>query len=62
MSKETLDYTVSVDSYPIIIDGLFAKPRFRLDWNAILKGKVEEKKSEIKEKLQEKLQERFRLR
>ena len=62
LPKETLDYTVTVGSYPIIIDGPFSKPRFRPDWNAILKGKVEEKKTEIKEKFQEKLKERFKLR
>jgi AsmA protein len=62
LPKETLDYTVTVGSYPIIIDGPFSKPRFRPDWNAILKGKVEEKKTEVKEKFQEKLKERFKLR
>ena len=62
LPKETLDYTVTAGSYPIIIDGPFSKPRFRPDWNAILKSKVEEKKTEIKEKLQEKLKERFKLR
>ncbi|WP_372522167.1 AsmA family protein [Sulfuricaulis sp.] len=62
LPKETLDYIVSVSSYPIIIDGPFAKLRFRPDWNAILKGKAEEKKTEVKEKFQEKLKERFKLR
>jgi AsmA protein len=62
LPKETLDYIVSVGSYPIIIDGPFSKLRFRPDWNAILKGKVEEKKTEVKEKFQEKLKERFKLR
>ncbi len=62
LPRETLDYTVTVGAYPILIDGPFSKPRFRPDWNAILKGRVEEKKTEIKEKLQEKLKERFKLR
>ena len=62
LPKEILDYNVTVGSYPIIIDGPFAKLRFRPDWNAILKGKVEEKKTEVKEKFQEKLKERFKLR
>ncbi len=62
LPREILDYTVTVGAYPIIIDGPFSKPRFRPDWNAILKGRVEEKKTEIKEKLQEKLKEKFKLR
>ncbi|GAB4509462.1 MAG: AsmA family protein [Sulfuricaulis sp.] len=60
LPKETLDYTVTVGAYPIIIDGPFAKPRFRPDWNAILKGKVEEKKTEIKEKAEQKLEQKLK--
>ena len=62
LPKETLNYAVSLGSFPILIDGPFAAPRFRPDWNAILKGQVEEKKSEVKEKLEQKLRERFKLR
>jgi len=62
LPRETLDYTVTVGSYPIVIDGPFSKPRFKPDWNAILKGVLEERKTEIREKLQEKLKEKFKLR
>ncbi len=57
-----LNYTVTVGSFPILIDGPFAGPKFRPDWNAILKGRLEEKKTEVKEKLEQKLRERFKLR
>jgi AsmA protein len=62
LPRETLDYTVTVGSYPIVIDGPFSKPRFKPDWNAILKGVLDERKTEVKEKLQEKLKEKFKLR
>ncbi|MGE5241213.1 MAG: AsmA-like C-terminal region-containing protein, partial [Bacteroidota bacterium] len=66
LPKETLDYTITLGSYPLGIGCTFAKPCFRPDWNAILKqklgGKVEEKKTEIKQKLEEKLKERLKLR
>jgi AsmA protein len=62
LPKETLNYTVTVGTFPIIVDGPFAKPRFKPDWNAILKGRVEEKKTELKEKLQEKLMDKLRFR
>lgn len=61
LPRQTLDYRVTVGEYPILIDGPFSKPRFRPDWNAILKGRVEEKKTEIKEKLQEKLKDQLKL-
>ena len=62
LPNETLDYTITTGSFPVIIDGPFSNLRYRPDWNAILKEKLEEKKSEIKEKLQEKLKDRFKLR
>jgi len=62
LPRETLNYTVTVGSYPIIISGPFSSLKFRPDTSALLKGKVEEKKIEIKQKLEEKLKERFKLR
>ncbi|MEK9133521.1 MAG: AsmA family protein, partial [Pseudomonadota bacterium] len=62
LPREILNYTVTVGSFPIVIDGPFASPKFRPDWNAILKGQLEEKKTEVKEKLEQKLRERFKLR
>jgi AsmA protein len=62
LPNETLDYTITTGSFPVIIDGPFSNLRYRPDWNAILKEKLEEKKSEIKEKLQEKFKDRFKLR
>jgi AsmA protein len=60
LPQQTLDYRVTVGSYPIIIDRTFAKPRFRPDWSAILKGKVEEKKTEIKKKAKEELKQELK--
>jgi len=64
LPKETLDYTVTLGSYPLLIDGTFSHPRFKPDWNAIFKGKLEEMKSEktkeLEQKLDEKLKEKFK--
>jgi AsmA protein len=62
LPKETLDYTVASGKYGVIMYGPFSQLKFKPDLSAIVKGKVEEKKSEIKEKLQEKLKDRFKLR
>jgi AsmA protein len=62
LPKETLDYTVTSGKYGVIMYGPFSQLKFKPDLSAIVKGKVEEKKSEIKEKLQEKLKDRFKLR
>ncbi len=61
LPRETLNYTITVGSFPIIIDGPFAKLRYRPDWNAILKAKVEEKESEFKENLKQKVKDKIRL-
>ena len=65
LPKETLDYTVTLGSYPLGIGCTFAKPCFRPDWNAILKkqlgGKVEEKKQKLEQKLEEKLKDKLKL-
>ncbi len=60
LPKQTLDYTVTLGSYPLLIDGPFSKPRFRPDWNAILKGKLEQKKSEVKQKLEQNLEQKLK--
>ena len=60
LPKETLDYIVTLGSYPLRVGCTFSKPCFRPDWNAIVGAKLEEKKSEVKEKLQEKLQDKLR--
>lgn len=61
LSEEMLDYNVTVGSFPILIDGPFSKLRFRPDWSAIMKEKLEEKKTETKEKLEKKLKDKFKL-
>ncbi len=66
LPKQTLNYTLMLGSYPLLIEGPFAKPQFKPDWNVIAKGKLEEKKSEakqeLKNKLQDKLRDKFKLR
>ena len=65
LPRETLDYTVTLGSYPLGIGCTFSKPCFRPDWNAILKqklgGKVEEKKEKLEQKLEEKLKDKLKL-
>ncbi len=65
LPKATLDYTVTVGQYPIIMSGPFSNLKFRVDTSALIKGKVEEKKTEIKEKagqkLEQKLKDKFKL-
>jgi AsmA protein len=61
LPKETLSYNVTVGTFPILIDGPFSKLRFRPDWNAIMKERLEEKKTETKEKLEKKLKDKFKL-
>ncbi|MBI3546459.1 MAG: AsmA family protein [Gammaproteobacteria bacterium] len=69
LPKASLDYTLMLGSYPLLIDGPFAKLHFRPDWNAIVKGKVEQKveekktqaKEELKNKFQDKLRDRLKL-
>jgi AsmA protein len=60
LPRQTLDYTVTVGQYPIIISGPFSNPKFRVDTSALLKGKVEEKKTEIKEKAKEELKQKYK--
>ncbi len=60
LPKETLDYTVTVGQYPIIISGPFSNLKYRVDTSALLKGKVEEKKSEVKEKIEQKLEQKLK--
>ena len=60
LPKETLDYTVTLGSYPLRVGGTFSKPTFRPDWNAILKGKLEEKKTEETKKLEQKLEDKLK--
>jgi len=63
---EILDYRITVGQYPFLISGPFSSLRFRVDTSALLKGKVEEKKTEVKEKaeqkLEQKLKDKFKLR
>ena len=61
LPKETLSYNVTVGTFPILIDGPFSKLRFRPDWNAIMKERLEEKKTETREKLEKKLKDKFKL-
>jgi len=65
LPRETLDYTVTLGSYPLGIGCTFSKPCFRPDWNAILKqklgGKVEEKKEKLEQKLEDKLKDKLKL-
>jgi AsmA protein len=60
LPRQTLDYTVTVGQYPIVISGPFSNPKFRVDTSALLKGKVEEKKTEIKEKAKEELKQKYK--
>jgi AsmA protein len=60
LPRQTLDYTVTVSQYPIVISGPFSSPKFRVDTSALLKGKVEEKKTEVKEKIEQKLEQKLK--
>jgi AsmA protein len=60
LPRQTLDYTVTVGQYPIIISGPFSSLKFRVDTSALLKGKIEEKKTEIKEKAKEELKQKYK--
>jgi AsmA protein len=60
LPRQTLDYTVTVGQYPIIISGPFSSPKFRVDTSALLKSKVEEKKTEVKEKVEQKLEQKLK--
>jgi AsmA protein len=60
LPRQTLDYTVTVGQYPIIITGPFSSPKFRMDTSALLKSKVEEKKTEVKEKVEQKLEQKLK--
>jgi AsmA protein len=60
LPQQTLDYTVTVGQYPIIITGPFSSPKFRVDTSALLKSKVEEKKTEVKEKVEQKLEQKLK--
>ena len=60
LPKETLDYRVTVGQYPIIISGPFSSLKYRVDTSALLKGKVEEKKTEVKEKVEKKLEQKLK--
>ncbi len=62
LPKESLNYTVTAGQYGVIMYGPFSQLKFKPDLSAVVKGKVEERKSEIKEKLQEKFKDRFKLR
>jgi AsmA protein len=58
------NYLLRVGDFPITVAGKFDSPSFRPDWNAILRGKteqkVEQKKEEIREKLRERLLDKLR--
>ncbi|MBI5782619.1 MAG: AsmA family protein [Gammaproteobacteria bacterium] len=60
LPKETLDYRVTVGQYPVVISGPFSSLKFRVDTSALLKGKVEEKKTEVKEKVEQKLEQKLK--
>jgi AsmA protein len=60
LPRQTLDYTVTVGQYPIVISGPFSNPKFRVDTSALLKGKVEEKKEEAKKKVEQKLEQKLK--
>ena len=61
LPKETLNYRVASGDYGIIISGPFSQLKYKPDLSAVVKGKVEEKKSEVKEKLEQKLKDKFKL-
>ena len=60
LPKATLDYRVTVGQYPVVISGPFTNLKFRVDTSALIKGKVEEKKTEIKEKAKEELKQKYK--
>jgi AsmA protein len=60
LPRETLDYRVTVGQYPVVISGPFSSLKFRVDTSALLKGKVEEKKTEVKEKVEQKLEQKLK--
>jgi len=60
LPKETLDYRITAGQYPIVISGPFSNLKYRVDTSALLKGKVEEKKTEVKEKIEQKLEQKLK--
>jgi AsmA protein len=60
LPKQTLDYRITVGQYPVVISGPFASLKFRVDTSALIKGKVEEKKTEVKEKVEQKLEQKLK--
>ena len=61
LSKETLDYRMTAGQYTVVISGPFSRLKFRVDTSALIKGKVEEKKTEVKQKLEQKLKDKLKL-
>lgn len=61
LPREILDYTVTAGQYPIVIYGPFSNLKYKPDLNALLKGKVEEKKSKLEENLKQQLKDRLKL-
>jgi AsmA protein len=64
LPAETIDYRLVVNKAPILVGGTFAKPTFKPDWNAIVKGqaqkRIEQEKGKLEERLQKKLDERLK--
>ncbi|MFL6646738.1 MAG: AsmA family protein [Sulfurifustis sp.] len=54
------NYRLLVGNFPIIVSGPLAAPKFSPDWNAILKGQVEQRKEKALEQGKEKVRDRFR--
>ncbi len=64
LPAETIDYRLVVNKAPILVGGTFAKPTYKPDWNAIVKGqaqkRIEQEKGKLEEKLKQKLDERLK--
>jgi AsmA protein len=64
LPAQTIDYRLVVNKAPILVGGTFAKPTYKPDWNAIVKGqaekRIEKEKGKLEEKLKEKLDERLK--
>ncbi|MHB8743813.1 MAG: AsmA family protein [Sulfuricaulis sp.] len=61
LPRQTLNYTVTLGQYPIVIYGPFSSLRYKPDLNGLLKSTVEKKKSKLEENLKQQLKDRLKL-
>ena len=62
LPKETVDYTVALGKFLILVTGPFDNLKFRPDWETMLKAlaerEIQKKKEEVKSKVEEKIEEK----